>query len=368
MELLKHYGPDAASAGRGSRSSGEPGSAFANNTGGPALAQPSPAASGTAAPDPSTTPTPAATLEESLAYVRGLTTTHYENFSVLSSLVPEDLRDDFAAVYAFCRWADDLGDETGRDAAARARSIQLLDWWREQTRACFDLTGGFATHPVFVALRRTHERHHLPVQPFLDLIDAFAQDQRVTRYQTWDEVIDYCRRSANPVGRIVLHLGGYPECEQNAQRYAMSDSICTALQLTNHWQDVRRDLLERDRVYLPAQETGLDAEQLRAWAATPDDCKARVAYIKAVRKLVERTWPLFDHGRPLPLTLSRRIGPVVGLFGAGGEAVLRSVERIGCTTLWTRPRLGKVTKLSLVTRAWVAARLGGWGGGGGGRE
>ncbi|MGD9690695.1 MAG: squalene synthase HpnC [Phycisphaerales bacterium] len=300
---------------------------------------------------------PPPTLEESLAYVRGLATSHYENFSVLSSLVPEELRDDFAAVYAFCRWADDLGDETGRDDAGRARSLALLGWWREQTTLCLESPGTAPTHPVFVALRRTHERHHLPSRPFLDLIDAFEQDQRVRRYQTWDEVIEYCRRSANPVGRIVLHLGGYPECAQHAQRYAMSDSICTALQLTNHWQDVRRDLLERDRVYLPEQETGFSAETLRAWADRREDPAARVAYIKGVRRLVERTWPLFVHGEPLPRTLSRRIAPVVWLFGAGGRAVLNSIERTGCTTLWVRPRLGRLTKGALVARAWAASRL-----------
>jgi phytoene/squalene synthetase len=209
-----------------------------------------------------------------------------------------------------------------------------------------------------VALRRTVERHRLPIRPFLDLIDAFEQDQRVTRYRTWEEVIDYCRRSANPVGRIVLHLGGYPELPENAQRYAMSDSTCTALQLTNFWQDVRRDLVERDRVYLPSEDTGLTAAMLSDWMTRSDDPAARVPYIKAVRKMVERTWPLFHHGAALPQTISKRIRPVVWLFGAGGRAVLRSVERTGCATLWERPRLGKMTKASLVGRAWLAAKMG----------
>jgi squalene synthase HpnC len=302
----------------------------------------------------------AATPEQALAYCRGLATSHYENFSVLSSLVPVDLRDDFAAVYAFCRWADDLGDETGSDAAARDRSTRLLDWWREQTRRCLtpDPAHAAAEHPVFVALARAHARHRLPVQPFLDLVDAFQQDQRVTRYQSWEDVLDYCRRSANPVGRLVLHLGGYPDTPEHAERYAMSDATCTALQLTNFWQDVRRDLLERDRVYIPERDTGVNAEQLRAWMARPDDPAARVPYITMLRGLVERTKPLFARGRPLPGLLSPRIAPVVWLFGAGGERVLAQVERIGCTTLWERPRLSKPAKLMLVARAWMMARRG----------
>ncbi len=320
---------------------------------GPSSAPGSPGDSGSlSAPPRPPPPSP----EEALAYVRGLAHNHYENFSVLSSLVPADLRDDFAAVYAFCRWADDLADETGKDDAARARSVQLLSWWRDQTRACF---AGQADHPVFIALRGSVARHDLPVGPFLDLIDAFEQDQRVTRYQTWEQLIDYCARSANPVGRIVLHLGGCPDRPENAQRLAMSDSICTALQLTNFWQDVRRDLLERDRVYLPEQETGLSADTLRLWLDRPDDPAARVPYIRALRKLVNRTWPLFQHGRPLPLALDARLRPVVWLFAAGGAAVLESVERIGCTTLWTRPRLSKFSKAALVARAWLSARLSG---------
>lgn len=293
--------------------------------------------------------------EAALAYVRGLATTHYENFSVLSSLVPAELRDDFAAVYAFCRWADDLGDETGRDDLARARSTALLAWWADQTRSCFE---GHASHPVFVALRGTIQRHGVPMQPFLDLVDAFEQDQRLRAYQTWDQLIDYCRRSANPVGRIVLHLGGYPDTPAHAHLYAMSDATCTALQLINFWQDVRRDLVDRDRVYLPAAEVGFGPDQLRAWLDRGEDPTARVPYIRAVRPLVERTRALFGQGAPLPKALSPRIAPVVWLFGAGGRAVLRSVERIGCATLWDRPRLGKVTKAVLVGRAFLAARLG----------
>lgn len=301
-------------------------------------------------------------LDEARAYARALATGHYENFSVLSRLVPTDLRDDFAAVYAYCRWCDDLADETGRDEAARARSLELLNWWRGLTAACFDhITGDTdATppgHPVFIALAHTARRHALAIEPFAHLIDAFEQDQRVTRYETWDQVIDYCTRSADPVGRIVLSLAGFRGCcrggetDHERELVRMSDATCTALQLTNHWQDVRRDLLERDRVYLPAIDTGITADMLRDWADRSDDPAARVPYIRAVRPLVERTRELFKAGRPLPQAMGGPLAPVVWLFGAGGERVLSSVERVGCATLWERPKIGKMARMLLVAQA-----------------
>lgn len=366
-------------------------------------------------------PSPRVTLEQARAYCRDLAVSHYENFSVLTRLVPETLRDDFAAVYAFCRWADDLGDETGSDEAARARSTRLLAWWREELNECFAWAGVEAsagetpaptcikptagetpappettatagetpappktaagsavgegkppTHPVFIALAETARKHHahgLTSQPFDDLIRAFEQDQLVRRYQTWDQVVDYCTRSADPVGRIVLMLGGYAPptiAPENAERYRLSDLTCTALQLINFWQDVQRDLLERDRVYLPEAETGATAEVLREWMRRGSkdggyDPGARVAYIRMLRPLVERTAGMFEESRALsgmldPSTGSASIGPVVGLFHAGGEAILKAVRAGGYTTLWHRPRLGKVTKGLLLARAMLAAR------------
>lgn len=313
-----------------------------------------------------------------VGYCRELASSHQENFSVLSSLVPARLRDDFAAVYAFCRWSDDLGDEYGlvlrhqgsgaghQDEEsgegvsgveeARVVAARRLAWWRGELERCWE---GSAWHPVFVALLATRRRHPgLPMRPFSDLISAFEQDQRKTRYSTWDEVVDYCTRSADPVGRIVLHLGGYAEGPENGERYVASDATCTALQLTNFWQDVRRDLIERDRVYLPEDETGLRAEHLRAWLDRGDEPGVRVAYIRAVRPMVERTWELFERGRVLEGMLDRSIRPVVWLLGAGGRSTLRRVESIGCATLWDRPRLGKLAKASLVGRALVMSRFG----------
>lgn len=294
---------------------------------------------------------------EAVAYCRGLAGAHYENFSVLSRLVPEEWRDDYAAVYAFCRWSDDLGDETGNDAGARARSLELLAWWRGELDRCFASGGVEATHPVFIALGRTiraragREDHALTAAPFHNLVSAFEMDQRVTAYRTWDQVLGYCSLSADPVGRIVLGLGGYADTPENAERYRLSDRTCTALQLINFWQDVRRDLLERDRVYIPSEETGLTPEMLRAWMDSPNDPRARVPYIRALRPLVERTASMFEEGRPLPGLLDPRLGRIVRLFGMGGEAILSAVERVGCATLWERPRLSKWRKVALVGRA-----------------
>src|SRR5580704_11685535 len=179
------------------------------------------------------------TLDESSSYTHWLATHHYENFQVVSFLLPKRLHQDFYNVYAFCRWADDLGDEIGDTA----ESLRLLAWWREQLHAMY---AGRASHPVFVALEDTARRHQLPMGLFDDLIKAFEQDQTVTRYQTFEDLFDYCRYSANPVGRLVLGLCGY----RDEARQALSDATCTALQLANFWQDVIVDL-EKDRVYLP---------------------------------------------------------------------------------------------------------------------
>jgi len=306
------------------------------------------------------TPQRAPSPEQARGLCAKLARSHYENFHVLSRLVPQELVEDFAAVYAFCRWADDLADELGGGPSQRRLASSLLAWWRTLTTQCFAHARGddeAPAHPVFVALSQTIRRHSLEEAPFHHLIDAFEQDQRVARYETWEQLLGYCHRSANPVGRIVLALGGCSgEGPGDAERISRSDAICTALQLTNFWQDVRRDLLERDRVYLPRAETGLDAQTLRDWAARPSDPACRVAFIRALRPLVERTQRLFDEGAELPRMVDPRLRAVVWLFAAGGARTLRKVERAGCATLWTRPRLTAWDKASLLARAWVVHR------------
>ena len=282
---------------------------------------------------------------QAAAYTRRLARTQYENFSVVSFLVPRRLREDFANVYAFCRWADDLGDETGD----RARSLELLEWWLRELEGCY---AGQPRHPVFVALHETIRRHDIPMKPFADLIDAFVQDQRVTRYATWEQVLDYCTRSADPVGRLVLYLAGH----RDAHRQRFSDNTCTALQLVNFWQDVRRDLLERDRIYVPA-------DALTTHGLTHGDLVAHVRgghrlseekyeqYRDAMRYLLARTVGLFEEGKLLWPLLEREIRGPVRLFTLGGEAVVRGIRNVNYETLDRRPAVSRVTKLRLLARA-----------------
>ena len=293
-------------------------------------------------------------LPDALAWCRRLAGSRYENFSVLSSLVPHGLRDDFAAVYAFCRCADDLGDEIG----SPQRSLELLRWWRGQLKACFDVAGpgGVALHPTFVALRPTIARHALPMQPFDDLISAFEMDQTVTRYDTWSQLLGYCRLSADPVGRLVLLLLGEPRTNET---FALSDRICTALQLTNHWQDIRRDRAERNRVYVPREMIAIDdfetrlAETVRLGHA-PDRTFLEQTRV-LVRSLCARTWPLFDEGGALLDRVAPTSRPVIWLFVAGGEHVLASIASWNHETVLHRPRLSKPAKAWLVARAWLQA-------------
>lgn len=270
-----------------------------------------------------------------------------ENFSVLSPLVPHDLRPHFAAVYDYCRLIDDLADTQGVGEVAHQRALSLLGLARHELHLA---AAGTSHHPIFQSLGATIQAKKLPLAPFEDLILAFEQDQRVTRYETWDQLLDYCTRSANPVGRIILMLDGRTP-ELHAEQFRLSDQICTALQLTNFWQDVRRDIVERDRIYLPLKDFDHGEDELRSWMTRPKDPGARVPYILALRQLVERTDLLFVESEVLVKQLDRRLGPVVYLFHRGGQETLRLILRKGCTTLWDRPSLTKFEKASLVVSA-----------------
>ncbi len=288
-------------------------------------------------------------LEDARRWCRRLAGRRYENFSVLSSLMPKSRRDDFAALYAFCRWADDLGDEM----ESPDRAMELLQWWRRELEQCF---GGEPRHPVFIALAPTIERHDLPIEPFDNLIRAFEQDQTVTRYDTWDQVVGYCRLSADPVGRLVLMIAGEPRTDE---LFELSDAICTGLQLTNHWQDVRRDVLDRDRIYIPRELITIENfEQRLIETARHGHAPDREFFGESrelVRTCVQRTWPLFERGEGLLPLLSPATRPFVGLFLAGGVRVLRSIEAWNYETVLFRPKLGAVAKLMLLARAWFAS-------------
>jgi squalene synthase HpnC len=282
---------------------------------------------------------PALAPEQADVFTRELARTHYENFSVVSLLLPKHLRQDFCNVYAFCRIADDLADEVGdRDAA-----LGYLARFREQTHACY---AGRLESAVFVALAGTINRHSIPVKPFLDLIDAFEQDQRVTRYQTFEQLCDYCKRSADPVGRLVLYVCGYAD----EQRQLLSDRTCTALQLANFWQDVRRDIVERDRIYIPAesmQKFGVTEHQIQVGMAND-------AYRALIRFEVDRTEAMFDEGEQLLPLLDSSVRSHVSLFGKGGRAILAAIRQQDYDTLSRRPALSKRQKGRLIAAAIMA--------------
>lgn len=274
----------------------------------------------------------AATPEEALAYTRWLAGVHYENFHVVSFLLPRRLRQDFFNVYAFCRWADDLGDEI----PDTAESLRLLAWWRGELERVY---AGEASHPVFVALQGTVARHALPIEPFEHLIRAFEQDQTVTRYRTWEDVLGYCRYSANPVGRLVLHLCGYADPE----RQRLSDATCTALQLANFWQDVAIDLA-KDRVYIPLEALerhGYPLDDLFALKATP-------AFRATVREIVAKARKLFLEGLPLAGMLDRRLAVDIELFSRGGMRVLDKIEQQDYDVLSRRPFISKAERVGLL--------------------
>ena len=280
-------------------------------------------------------PPPSASLRQSQEYTRSLATTHYENFSVATYLLPRHLRQHFYNVYAYCRWSDDLADEVGNPALA----LELLDWWENELRQCY---AGTATHPVFIALRQTIETFHIPMQPFSNLLTAFRQDQRVHRYPTWDSLLRYCENSANPVGRLVLYLCEY----RDSRRQSLSDLTCTALQLANFWQDVSRDL-DKDRIYIPI-------EDFSACGLIERDLFERrfdERYANLMRLLIARTRELFAQGLPLAETVEPHLRIDIELFSRGGVAVLDAIESIGYNTLGERPTINNATKLLLLTRA-----------------
>lgn len=274
-------------------------------------------------------------LAESRAYCRRLANTHYENFHVASALLPRALRPHFHAVYAYCRWADDLADEVHDPQ----QSLDLLAWWEDELRACY---AAAPRHPVFVALAETIAEFSIPAEPFADLLVAFRRDQRVRRYQTTDEVLDYCRYSANPVGRLVLYLAR----SHDEPRVQLSDSICTGLQLANFCQDVAGDW-DRGRVYLPQ-------EACRATSYTDADFAARACnrnFRRLMTAEVDRAAGYLRAGLPLVELMPRALRGDIWLFVQGGLAILERIRRIDYDVWRVRPAVSKVTKVKLLCGA-----------------
>jgi len=276
--------------------------------------------------------------ESAQQYTRWLATSHYENFNVASWLLPKELHQHFYNLYAYCRWADDLGDEI----LETQRALDLLDWWERELNACY---AGHPSHAVFVALRETIVAKDIPRQPFADLLKAFRQDQTVKRYTTWESVLDYCIFSANPVGRLVLYLCGY----RDESRQKLSDATCTALQLANFWQDVSRDL-DKGRIYIPldaAAHHGVGEDDIVSHRFSQN-------YVALMKDLIGRTRELFSEGLPLAQQVQGKLSVDLEMFSRGGLAVLEAIEAQGYDTLNRRPSISKAKQAGLLGRVLLS--------------
>jgi squalene synthase HpnC len=281
-------------------------------------------------------------LDEQAAYVwcRRYARAHDENFTVVSWFLPKRLRPHFFALYAFCRWTDDLGDEAAGDRLA------LLDAWECELRAC---AGGVRRQPLFVALGATIDACSIPIEPFLRLIEANRIDQRTTRFATYEDLREYCRYSATPVGRLVLHALGY----HDEGRQELADATCTGLQLANFWQDVSVDL-RKGRIYIPLEDLsrfGYTEQRLSAGIADG-------AFRALMRFEVDRARGLFERGRALEPLIDRRARTDVRLFRLGGQAVLDAIEAARYDVLSRRPRVPKCRKLAMALTNGIRMKLG----------
>jgi squalene synthase HpnC len=280
------------------------------------------------------------TLAEARAWCKRLAESHYENFHVASWFLPKRFRPHFHSIYAYCRVSDDLGDEVGN----REQSLALLDLWGAELDACYL---GVTRHPVFVALAETIRACDIPKEPFADLLVAFRQDQIVTRFASMDEVLGYCRYSANPVGRLVLYACGY----RDAERFALSDQTCSALQLANFWQDIRVDY-QKDRIYLPRA----DMDRYGVDEATIAEARFTPQFRELMRYEVDYARKMFHAGLPLIGMVDKELALDLDLFSSGGLAILRAIERQDYNVLRARPSISKSRKVALLLRA-LSGRL-----------
>jgi hydroxysqualene synthase len=278
-------------------------------------------------------------LDQAYAYCERLARSHYENFPVGSVLVPKALRKYFYSIYAFARTSDDFADEGYGEGYTAQERLELLEEWRGLLRESF---AGRARHPVFVALADTQAKFNLPINLFEDLLSAFAQDVSKHRYATFTELLDYCRRSANPVGRLILLLFGH----QEEEKFRQSDALCTALQLANHWQDVAVDL-QKDRVYLPLEDFarfGLSVDSLFEKELSPE-------FQNLLKFETARARELFAKGKPLCASVGGRLGMELRIVWLGGWYILDDLEKNAYDVFTRRPVIGKKDKLVILLKA-----------------
>ena len=278
-------------------------------------------------------------VEEAYALCKRLAKSHYENFTVVSWLLPRDKSRHLYAIYAFCRFVDDLGDEFQGDR------MRALAFWEEQTDLCYR---GAPTHPYMIALQQTIRSYDIPEEPFLKLILANRMDQTTHRFPSYQDLDYYCQHSANPVGHLVLYICGY----RDQERQRLSDYTCTALQLANFWQDVARDYA-MGRIYIPL-------EDMARFEYMEEDLSQGVvndAFRNLMAFEVQRARGLFAQGLKLIDTIDGRLKFDVALFSAGGEQVLDAIERQGYDVLSRRPSQSKATKIRLALGTLLKLKL-----------
>ncbi len=278
-------------------------------------------------------------LEFARAYCRRISRSHYENFTVVSLLLPRNLRQDFSNFYAYCRWSDDLADETPSD-----QREHLLDWWSDQLESCYSAR---PSHPIMVALQSTIQRHRIDREPLADLLSAFRQDQHKRRYTSDEEVEDYCQRSANPVGRVILRMAR----ADSPQNVALSDAICTGLQVANFCQDMARDAAI-DRIYMPR-------DRWQAHSVTECmilEARSTEPLVSALRDWVRLARNYFIAGRPLVGQVPKWLAVDIDLFIRGGLAILNAIEQQGYDVWTRRPVVSKLTKFKLLLGSVIRTR------------
>lgn len=286
------------------------------------------------------------TLEEARLWCKQLAGSHYENFHVATMFLPKEQRPHFESIYAYCRVSDDLGDEV----ADQRTTLRLLDAWEELLNEAYDRPQE-SMHPVFVALQATIAQFSIPRTLFADLLKAFRQDQVLTHYETWEELLEYSRNSANPVGRLVLCVSGYRQeeiCE-------LSDKVCTGLQLANFWQDVVEDA-ERGRRYIPAEwmeRFGVEDGQILGRVFTPQ-------FREMAKDLVERTRRMLEEGSAITTKVDADLAVTLTLFCKGGKAILSEIAKQDYDVLRGRPVVSKLKKAGLLLGAM--GQKYGWGG------
>lgn len=276
------------------------------------------------------------TVEEAFAHCEARVRAHYENFPV-GLFVPRARRPYVHALYAFARAADDFADEPMYEGHRQ----QKLDEWERRLDAVYE---GRAEDPIFMALRETVRRFDIPRHLLADLLSAFRTDTRKSRYETWDELLDYCRRSADPVGRLVLLVFE----QQGADLPPLSDALCTGLQLANHWQDLAIDLLRRDRIYVPREL--LDRHGVKIWDLNAGTLTE--GFHSLMAELVARTRPFFERSRPLCDRVGQELRFELRLTWLGGSSILDGIERVGGDVFRRRPHHSLARKAALAWRAW----------------